>query len=189
MTVYGPYLTRFIWAILQPYVTVSYTVENDHIQWANAVSNRLPRSRITGSVCGRKRPSTIPLQSYTTVFCRITCARITIVYLRDCIRRETIVDGEIRRKTDIAYGFRIQESYTVVFLSVYGCISSYTTRRYTIVIRAQVIRQNTAIHGRLRSCLFDLGTLTYDTAKYGRNTIDMERVKYDRKRSFTAVHD
>ena len=116
-----------------------------------------PRSRITGSVCGRKRSSTIPLQSYTTVFCRITCARITIVYLRDCIRRETIVDGEIRRKTDTAYGFRIQESYTVVFLSVYGCISPYTTRRYTIVIRAQVIRQNTAIHGRLRSCLFDLG--------------------------------
>ena len=79
-----------------------------------------PRSRITGSVCGRKRPSTIPLQSYATVFCRITCARITIVYLRDCILRETIVDGEIRRKTDTAYGFRIQESYTVVFLSVYN---------------------------------------------------------------------
>ena len=32
-------------------------------------------------------------------------------------------------------------------------------------------------------------TLNYDTAKYGRNTVDMKRVKYDEKESFTAVHD
>ena len=41
MTVNGPYLTHFIWAVLRPYVTMPYTVENDHIRWENAVSDRL----------------------------------------------------------------------------------------------------------------------------------------------------
>ena len=41
MTVNGPYLTRFIWAVLWPYFTVWQTVENDRIRWENAVSDRL----------------------------------------------------------------------------------------------------------------------------------------------------
>ena len=69
----------------------------------------------------------------TTVFNRTICPRITIVYLRDRIRSKTIVDVEIRSKTDTMCGLHAQEMDTILFHFIYGCISPYTTRKYTIV--------------------------------------------------------
>ena len=76
----------------------------------------------------------------------ITCARITIVYfvfiyreIQSYTERKTIVyDPSIRNSHVVSVSDRISPS-TIVFLRI-------QSRRYTIVIRAQVILQNTVVY-------------------------------------------
>ena len=109
----------------------------------------------------RKRPC-------IAVFCRITCARITIVYLRVVYgeiqpyteRKTTVYDSCVRNPYAVSVFLRISPS-TIVSLLI-------QSRRYTIVIRTQVIRQKTVVYdckgivdGRLRPhtepVILDLG--------------------------------
>ncbi len=60
----------------------------------------IPRSTITECVYACKRPYTVRIPPYTTVFCRITWSRITIVYRRVRIRSNTIIYGEKGSKTE-----------------------------------------------------------------------------------------
>ena len=85
-------------------------------------------------------------RSCTPVSCRITCARITIVYfvfiygeIQSYTERKTIVyDPSIRNLHVVSVSNGIFPS-TIVFLRI-------RSRRYTIVIRAQVILQNTVVY-------------------------------------------
>ena len=56
----------------------------------------------------RKQSYTGKIRSFTTVFRRITCDRITIVYLRNCIRSFTTIYGETRGETETIYRSRIR---------------------------------------------------------------------------------
>ena len=85
-------------------------------------------------------------RSCATVSCRITCARITIVYfvfiygeIQSYTERNTIVyDPSIRNSHVVSVSDRIFPS-TIVFLHI-------RSRRYTIVIRTHVILQNTVVY-------------------------------------------
>ena len=85
-------------------------------------------------------------RSCIPVSCRITCVRITIVYfvfiygeIQSYTERKTIVyDPSIRNSHVVSISDRIFPS-TIVFLRI-------RSRRYTIVIRAQVILQNTVVY-------------------------------------------
>ena len=85
-------------------------------------------------------------QSCTPVSCRITCARITIAYFvfiygekQSYTERKTIVyDPSIRNSHVVSVSDRIFPS-TIVFLRI-------RSRRYTIVIQAQVILHNTVVY-------------------------------------------
>ena len=85
-------------------------------------------------------------RSCTPVSCHITCARITIVYF-------VFMYGEIQSYTErktIVYDPSIQHSHVVsvsdrIFLSTIFFLR-IRSRRYTIVIRAQVILQNTVVY-------------------------------------------
>ena len=85
-------------------------------------------------------------RSCTPVSCRIACARITIIYfvlicgeIQWYTERKTIVyDPSIRNSHVMSFSDRIFPS-TIVFLHI-------RSRRYTIVIRAQVILQNTVVY-------------------------------------------
>ena len=85
-------------------------------------------------------------RSCTPVSCRITCVRITIVYfvfiyreIQSYTERKTIVyDPSIRNSHVVSVSDRIFPS-TIVFLRI-------RSRRYTIVMRAQVILQNTVVY-------------------------------------------
>ena len=82
----------------------------------------------------------------TPVSCRNACARITIVYfvfiygeIQSYTERKTIVyDPSIRDSHVMSVSDRIFPS-TIVFLRI-------RSRRYTIVMRAQVILQNTVVY-------------------------------------------
>jgi hypothetical protein len=54
-----------------------------------------------------KRSYTGKIRSFTTMFCRNTCDRITIVYLRIRIRSYWLVYGEKRSKTEIVCSLRL----------------------------------------------------------------------------------
>ena len=85
-------------------------------------------------------------RSCTPVSCRITCARITIVYfvfiyeeIQSYTERKTIVyDPSKRNSHVVSVSDRIFPS-TIVFLRI-------RSRRYTIAIRAQIILQNTVVY-------------------------------------------
>jgi hypothetical protein len=108
----------------------------------------IPRSTKTESVYACKRPYTFRISVYTTVFCRITWARITIVHLR-------VVYGNIRRKKRSFTAFVHEGRTRLPFCSVfclYPIILLRTRpRKYTIVIRAHVIRQNTVVYREIRN--------------------------------------
>jgi hypothetical protein len=53
-----------------------------------------PRLNVTDSVNDHIRPYTRKIRSFTTIFRRITCDRITVVDLRDRIRRKTEQNGD-----------------------------------------------------------------------------------------------
>ena len=85
-------------------------------------------------------------RSCAPVSCCITCARITIAYfvfiygeIQSYTERKTIVyDPSIRDSHVVSVSDRIFPS-TIIFLRI-------RSRRYTIVMRAQVILQNTVVY-------------------------------------------
>jgi hypothetical protein len=96
----------------------------------------IPRSNVTNSVNGRIQPYTGKIRSFTTMFCRNICDRITIVYLRICIRKKTEQNGDRMQSlfTKTVYDTEIYDRNTIT------CKSSYFF-----------------VCGRSRPCLFDLG--------------------------------
>ena len=83
---------------------------------------------------------------FPTLSCDNTCDRITIVYLR-------VVYGQIRRYTDenaIVYGRSKRRLHTISVFSPYtDQYDRIRIRRYTIVIRSQVLRQNMVVNDRI----------------------------------------
>ena len=114
----------------------------------------LPRSNVTNSINGRIWPYTGKIRSFTTMFCRITCDRIspyayTVVLVR--IQRKTEQNGDRKRsqftRTVNDHIFVRKSPYFALYdMEIYD--------RNTITCKSSYF----SVYGRLQPCLFDLGT-------------------------------